>query len=348
MPANTNQALAIIRLNEDVVDNRYLFFFLNSPQIQQTALKNIVGVGRANLSLTNIGEFEVPVAPLEQQKRIVAKIEELFSHIHAGIEALNKAKQLLKQYRQSVLKAAVTGELTKEWREQNKCSSEELIESLEEHLNSTFSLYKKGKNSGWIEIVLKDISTRVSVGHVGKTTEFYCEKDEGIPFLRSQNVKPGRVIFEGTKYITPAFHKSLKKSQLQEGDLLIVRVGANRGDATVLPEIKGEINCANIVFARTPKSVSGYLDLYFQSELWTGLVDELTTGTAQGVINTKTVEKVQLDIPPLKEIKEIVNQMEIKQVAISRLENEINSQLLKAGKNKQSILASAFSGRLAV
>jgi len=88
------------------------------------------------------------------------------------------------------------------------------------------------------------------------------------------------------------------------------------------------------------------LDLYFQSELWTGLVDELTTGTAQGVINTKTVEKVQLDIPPLKEIKEIVNQMEIKQVAISRLENEINSQLLKAGKNKQSILASAFSGRL--
>jgi predicted GIY-YIG superfamily endonuclease len=71
------------------------------------------------------------VAPPEQQKRIVAKIEELFSHIDAGIAALNKAKQLLKQYRQSVLKAAVTGELTKHlpsrqagWRDplfRNKC-----------------------------------------------------------------------------------------------------------------------------------------------------------------------------------------------------------------------------------
>ena len=338
--------VTIVRSAEGI-EPKYVHYWVMGPAVQNSiAAMQSGSTNQVELSKGAVESTPIPVAPLEQQKRIVAKIEELFSHIDAGIEALNKAKQLLKQYRQSVLKAAVTGEHTKEWREQNKCSSGELIESLEEHLSSTFSLYKKGKNSGWIEIVLKDISTRVSVGHVGKTTEFYCEKDEGIPFLRSQNVKPGRVIFEGTKYITPAFHKSLKKSQLQEGDLLIVRVGANRGDATVLPEIKGEINCANIVFARTPKSVSGYLDLYFQSELWTGLVDGLTTGTAQGVINTKTVEKVQLDIPPLKEIKEIVNQMEIKQVAISRLENEINSQLLKAGKNKQSILASAFSGRL--
>jgi predicted GIY-YIG superfamily endonuclease len=76
-------------------------------------------------------ESYLPIPPLQQQKRIVAKIEELFSHIDAGIAALNKAKQLLKQYRQSVLKAAVTGELTKHlpgrqagWRDplfRNKC-----------------------------------------------------------------------------------------------------------------------------------------------------------------------------------------------------------------------------------
>jgi len=65
-------------------------------------------------------EAYLPIPPPEQQKRIVAKIEELFSHIDAGIEALKKAQKLLKQYRQSVLKAAVTGELTKDWREANK------------------------------------------------------------------------------------------------------------------------------------------------------------------------------------------------------------------------------------
>jgi predicted GIY-YIG superfamily endonuclease len=72
--------------------------------------------GSSYPAVTNkqILERNIPLAPPEQQKRIVAKIEELFSHIDAGIEALKKAKQLLKQYRQSVLKAAVTGELTKD------------------------------------------------------------------------------------------------------------------------------------------------------------------------------------------------------------------------------------------
>ena len=93
---------------------------------------NDYGVGSLNVnSLESSKDYDIPLAPPEQQKRIVAKIEELFSHIDAGIEALKKAKQLLKQYRQSVLKAAVTGELTKEWREANKDKLEPASQLLE-------------------------------------------------------------------------------------------------------------------------------------------------------------------------------------------------------------------------
>ncbi|MEW8328425.1 MAG: restriction endonuclease subunit S [Candidatus Thiodiazotropha sp.] len=326
------------------VEKKYLWYWFLSLNLGSLS-------DGSNVPQINHGDIEplpVPVAPSDQQKRIVAKIEELFSHIDAGIEALKKAKQLLKQYRQSALKAAVTGELTKEWREESEgVDIDGLPGLIAKHLGNDFTKYQEVEDKkGWIKVVLKDISSRVSVGHVGKTSEFYCDESEGVPFLRSQNVRPGRVVFEGTRYIAKEFHDSLKKSQLQEGDLLIVRVGANRGDAAVMPKFEGDINCANIVFARTPKGLGGYLDVYFQSKLWTDLVDSITTGSAQGVINTKTVEKVKLEIPPLVEMKKILELVEEKSSGISRLEDEIDSQLIKADISKQSVLASAFSGQI--
>lgn len=62
----------------------------------------------------------IPLPPLSEQHRIVAKIEELFTRLDAGVEALKKIKAQLKRYRQAVLKYAFKGNLTKEWREANK------------------------------------------------------------------------------------------------------------------------------------------------------------------------------------------------------------------------------------
>ncbi|MCV5335363.1 restriction endonuclease subunit S, partial [Escherichia coli] len=66
----------------------------------------------------------------------------------------------------------------------------------------------------WRAVKLGDVSERVSVGHVGKTSEFYTDEENGIPFLRSQNVRPGRISMDGLCYITKDAYNSLKKSQL--------------------------------------------------------------------------------------------------------------------------------------
>ena len=97
------------------LDKSYLEYWL----VLKAQYLGSIGSGTTvkGIRLEQVKGLDFPLAPAEQQKRIVAKIEELFSHIDAGIAALNKAKQLLKKYRQSVLKAAVTGELTKQWRE---------------------------------------------------------------------------------------------------------------------------------------------------------------------------------------------------------------------------------------
>ena len=120
-----------------------------------------------NLKREHILDAPIPVAPPEQQKRIVAKIEELFSHIDAGIEALKKAKQLLKQYRQSVLKAAVTGELTKEWREANKDKLEPASQLLERIL--------KERRKKWEEQQLEQFKARGNMPKDDKWKAKYTE-----------------------------------------------------------------------------------------------------------------------------------------------------------------------------
>ena len=152
---------------------------------------------------------------------------------------------------------------------------------------------------GWVWSCISEISERVSVGHVGPTSEFFPTREEGIPFARSQDVRPGRLEIQNVRFITPAFHDKLKKSQLKAGDVLIVRVGANRGDACEVPKGIEHLNCANIVFAR-PIEPNGFAAFYFRSSFGRKMLLSVTTGSAQGVLNTQTVARLPIPIPPLK------------------------------------------------
>ena len=111
LPANTNQALAIIRGYWSHVNNRYIFYFLRSPMVQGYVAENIVGVGRANLSLASLGELDLPLAPLNEQHRIVEAIESYFTRLDAAEAALWRAQARLAQYKSALLKAACEGRL---------------------------------------------------------------------------------------------------------------------------------------------------------------------------------------------------------------------------------------------
>ena len=130
LPANTNQALAIIIGLWRNIDSTYLFHYLKSPDIQKRALGAMVGVGRANLSLTNLSEFAVPLAPLPEQHRIVAKIEELFTRLDAGVAALKRMQANLKRYKAAVLKAACEGRLVPQ--DPNDEPASKLLEQIRE------------------------------------------------------------------------------------------------------------------------------------------------------------------------------------------------------------------------
>jgi type I restriction enzyme S subunit len=100
-----------------------------------------------SLKLSKVQKIKTPLPPLQEQHRIVAKIEELFTKLDAGVESLKQVQAQLKRYRQSVLKAAVEGRLTAEWREQHKDELESADTSLERMQNERKSkLVKKYKD----------------------------------------------------------------------------------------------------------------------------------------------------------------------------------------------------------
>ena len=109
-----------IRLGASPIDPKYMMYLINSPRTRADieALKS--GSTRKRISRGNFANVEMPLAPQNEQHRIVAKIEELFSELDKGVESLKTARAQLKVYRQAVLKHAFEGKLTARWREENK------------------------------------------------------------------------------------------------------------------------------------------------------------------------------------------------------------------------------------
>jgi len=99
------------------VSNRYLLYRLLSGDFVRYANLNVSGVQHPRANFKTLSQFPVALPPSAEQQRIVARIEELFTQLDAGVAALEQAQAQLRRYRQAVLKAAVEGELTREWRE---------------------------------------------------------------------------------------------------------------------------------------------------------------------------------------------------------------------------------------
>lgn len=105
-----------------IIDPKYLKYFLTTERVRQYLSRNVSGVGGSLMRVNahTVGAAEMPIPPLPEQRRIVARIDELFAEIAEGEAALERARQGLDTWRRALLKAAVTGELTRDWPEANR------------------------------------------------------------------------------------------------------------------------------------------------------------------------------------------------------------------------------------
>jgi type I restriction enzyme S subunit len=129
--------------------------------------------------------------------------------------------------------------------------------------------------------------------------------EAGIPFLRSQNVRPNRFRSDGMVYISPAFHQSIIKSALRGGDVVVVRSG-NVGVACVIPDDIVEANCSDLVVVQRPGCVAPQFLCFYLNSMASSHIEASTVGIAFTHFNTKSLATMPIPLPPVAEQHRIV------------------------------------------
>ena len=258
--ANTNQAVGIIRVNPDVVYNRYLMYYLISPSCQGHIAGTKADVVRANFNLDDIRPTPVPLGALVEQRNIVAEIEKQFTRLDAAVASLKRAQANLKRYRASVLKAACEGRLVSTEAELARAEgrdyepADRLLERILGDRRSKWEVEQlsktkiNGKRStshtrvcrynqpaspdfsplkdlpeGWCWATVDSISTKVVDGVHQKPSYV----PSGIPFVTVRNLTAGpEISFEHLNYVTESDHQEFtKRANPQKGDILVSKDG---------------------------------------------------------------------------------------------------------------------------
>jgi type I restriction enzyme, S subunit len=181
--------------------------------------------------------------------------------------------------------------------------------------------------NGWPIKTLGDVCERVTVGHVGITSPYY--RDEGILFLRTQNVGTAGLVLDDRKYVTPEFHTSLKKSEVKAGDILMSRVITHTVHCALIPHDLGPANCANVVLVRPASGLlPEFLAHYIHSSVAQRHLLDRKVGSAQLVVNTTVVKNWPIPVPPLPEQQRIVGILDeaFESIATAKANAEKNLQ----------------------
>ncbi len=369
-------------------NSKYLQFVLHSQDAKNAIDRMKTGINDSGLNLTHdrFRQLLVPVAPQNEQHRIVAKIEELFSELDKGIESLKTAREQLKVYRQALLKYAFEGKLTEQWRKDN-ADKLETADQLMERINLEREASYKKQQEEWNEAAKE----WESFGKEGKSPprpkykkfNVDCSKHEGLPgswgmvalerlisFGPTNGWSPKAVSeVTGTKAITLTATTSGKfdDSQykyidtripehsslwLKRNDVLIQR--GNTIEYVGVPALySGEDN--EFIYPdlmmkiQTVDSISAQFIVYAMSMSSSrSFLRERAVGAAGSMpkINQKTLSSLPIPICSEVEQKIIVEQLEEKLSVTDSGIQEIEVQLSKAEVLRQSILKKAFSGQL--
>jgi type I restriction enzyme S subunit len=322
-------------------------------EVLRHAAGDIPGLSRAHIL-----DHEISLPSLAEQEQVVAEIEKQFSRLDEAVAGLQRVKANLKRYKAAVLKSAVAGRLVPteaDLARREGGDFETGAKLLHRVLETRRSQWQgKGKYKepaapdttdlpqlpeGWAWSVFDSVADRVTVGYVGPMKNEYIES--GIPFLRSQNVRPNRFDPEGLKFISPQFHERLGKSALMPGDILVVRSGSV-GVSCVVPETLGEANCSDLVIVKSPRGVLPAFGAYYLNSVVESRIAAGKVGVALVHFNTQSVAELPLPVPPLAEQHRIVAEVD-RLLSIAReAEAEVDANLKRALGLRQAILSKAF------
>ena len=366
------------------VSEKYLYYFLSSREFKKQVLASSKGTNINNLKRDHILGAGMPLAPSAEQRRIVAKIEELFSELDKGVESLITARAQLKTYRQSLLKAAFEGRLTEQWRRDNADkleTADQLLQRIREerearhqeqlgewkvavenweagsreekrpvrpskpkYLPPPRMSNQLGLPSGWSLETLGNVTYKI--GDVDHKMPNSTER--GVPYLSTANLREdGSIDFDGAKKISQSdFERLAAKIKPEKGDIIFPRYGTIGRNCLVVTEQEFLVSYSCAIVKNLSEMAPKYV-YYFTLSPWVKKeIDKYAHETTQKNVGIASIGKFEFPLCTLAEQEQIVRQIESGISSLSQLEEELEDSLQRAELLRQSILKRAFEGKL--
>ena len=320
IPVTTNQACCAC-IPYAGMYNKYLFYYLMS--MRKTYIGMAEGGAQPNISKEKIVNSLIPLPPAEEQKRIVAKIEELLPYVDRYAAAYEKLEQFSAKFpedmKKSILQYAIQGKLVEQRPEEG--TGEELYRQIQTEKQR---LIKEGKikkekplaeiaedeipfdiPESWKWVRLIDLCKSISDGDHQPPPQV----PNGIPFLVISNVPSGMIDFSNTRYVPQDYFEALSNDRVAEaGDILFTVTGSYG--------IPVKVNCnEQFCFQRHIALMKllinwDYLFYALKSPVIKSQCDATATGTTQKTVGLKSLRSMVIPLPPLAEQKRIVAKLE--------------------------------------
>lgn len=364
----------IVTLNQDLraltpdaaVDASFLARFLSRASTMILGECSKDGTTVNSVDADALARFQIPLAPLAEQKRIVARVDALFAEIAEGEAALADARKGLDTFRRALLKAAVTGELTKDWRDANPVeeTGHDLLARIRAERAARGQAKSRGRRAadappldttalpalpeGWAWGMLGEVAEIVGGATVDKKRK--PVDPVTVPYLRVANVQRGHIDLSEVKSITVE-RSSAAKLALQSGDLLL-NEGGDRdkiGRGWVWDGAIPDMIHQNHVFrARLcDRGLNAFFVSHHANEMGRRFfIDEGKQTTNLASISLSKISLLPIPVPPPAETAEILRRVSEALASAADTEAMLDAEAADAARLRQSILKAAFEGRL--
>lgn len=341
-------------------NNRFLTHQLNVVDYRPY----VSGTTRLKLTQASMRDLPIRVPPIQEQERIAEKIETLFAELDKGEESLRQVQTLLARYRQSVLKAAVTGELTADWRAERAGKLEhgrDLLERILQTRRETWAgrgRYKQPVQpadelpslpQGWVWATVDQV---VAVFRNGLSKKPGSEPSR-FPILRISATRPLSVDIADVRYYPASDDSEVAASWVEKGDLLFTRYSGSTHFVGVCGQMRGDepvLHPDKLIKARAI-DMDG-LDIDFLEIAWNAgetrrhIASKIKTTSGQQGVAGADIKAAPFPLPPPEEQGLISRLVWEALDRVRELQSHCEAELARSSALRQSILKEAFSGRL--
>jgi type I restriction enzyme S subunit len=308
----------------------FLGYMLASNHFVDQVIARSVGVSYPAINASELVRIPVPVPPPSEQLAIARFLDRETSKIDALVDEQHRLIELLNEKRQAITSRAVTKGLSPN--APMKPSGIEWLGDVPAH---------------WDVLPFRRVTTRVDVGVAEAATHAYV--DQGIPMVRSTNIKFQFVDTSDLLFLDKTFADRLRSKRIRSGDILTTRTGANLGVSAVVPPSLDSAQCFTLLVSTVATDCDpNFYNLFINGDPGRVHFARTAWGASQPNIDVPTLKEMPCVRPPLPEQQAIVRFVQDRTMHLDDLKNDACRAIQLLGERRVTVVSAAVTGQIGV